>query len=558
VSGRCIPVVFAWVLTVALGNHAVIAGPLFEKYMPYPILKAKHVVQKITNNETNDYDPIISGTNLAWERPGVNHSRSMIFRGGGIQPEKVVSNNFPWLPTADPNPITVNSFRSKTLEGSQLVWLGHTEPTQSSSWGNYGIREALMHFDGSDYNNTAAALLPNNADYQYEWLRSAGNKVVWTASYPDPNPALQKFEIYSYDLAKNQYTQVTQNTSHDVYADVSKNGRIAWTANWDGTEAGLANVDIHMQQGSSTTQLNTSSAGLYPTISDTRAVWFQVNGNQLELVLHDGVSASVIPNTGPVISIRDVAVTEEHVVWRQGTNGANHDIRRFDGTFTNVISLNDVSPNSDSLAASEYRAAWIEDQGSTQSVVFYDGTQSWDVFGGEFSISGIEMSGANMTWEVYQRAPYDMDHEIYAASYYGKWAKLKHAYAVELELTSLDMTGSDTSGADFTGADLSGTRLYEAIMVDAILASAQVEGTDFSNADLTGVLGLDQTVGRAKYSVRTLFPVDFDPVAAGWENLGVVPEPSSVLLFGIGALSLLTLRRRAAVRSGAWVIRTPT
>jgi hypothetical protein len=94
--------------------------------------------------------------------------------------------------------------------------------------------------------------------------------------------------------------------------------------------------------------------------------------------------------------------------------------------------------------------------------------------------------------------------------------------------------------------------------VDAILASAQVEGTDFSNADLTGVLGLDQTVGRAKYSVRTLFPVDFDPVAAGWENLGVVPEPSSVLLFGIGALSLLTLRRRAAVRSGAWVIRTPT
>ena len=173
----------AWVPLILGGIliASTVAGepPLFEKYIPYPIKKAKHVVQKITNNEITDEDPLISGSNLAWERFS-NGDQRMMFRKGGVFPEKNVSGNTQYNPSGAPNPPQTSEIPF-VLSGSQLVWLGHLEPHEPSNWANNGLKEVVMHFDGSVYSNTAGYLSPNNYDYHYGALAIGGTKVAWAA-----------------------------------------------------------------------------------------------------------------------------------------------------------------------------------------------------------------------------------------------------------------------------------------------------------------------------------------------------------------------------------------
>jgi hypothetical protein len=405
-----------------------------------------------------------------------------------------------------------------------------------------------MHFDGSDYSNTAGYLLPNNDDYHYETLAIGGTKVAWAANYPAANPIYQDFDIYSYELGptggQDPFQQLSSNQPHDAYPAVSSTGSVAWMGNFDGTEPGFLNVDMFRRDGATTTQLNTAPAAAYPKIAGNRTAWFQLDGTDLEVVLHDGSSASVIPNTGPVVNMNGLQISESYVAWLQD-NGQKMDVRLYDGNSTNVVWFNSAA-SANYLDISGHRGVWTESEPNLRRVIFYDGSDTTEIFSGDFGISETKISGANLVWEVRDRAVYDSDSEIYAASYFGKWAWLKNIYAVELDLKDLLMTGAYMEGADLTGADLSRTYLYEALLVDAILSSATVEGTDFSNADLTGVIGLGETVGRAKYSLRTIFPEDFDPVALGWENLGVVPEPGALLLAVLGLLAMASWRRRRA------------
>ena len=73
------------------------------------------------------------------------------------------------------------------------------------------------------------------------------------------------------------------------------------------------------------------------------------------------------------------------------------------------------------------------------------------------------------------------------------------------------------------------------------LGGTKIEGTVIDAADV----GLDQTLGLARYSHETDFGLTgFDPVEAGW-LLVAIPEPGTALLLGLGGIGLC-LRARCS------------
>lgn len=103
--------------------------------------------------------------------------------------------------------------------------------------------------------------------------------------------------------------------------------------------------------------------------------------------------------------------------------------------------------------------------------------------------------------------------------------------AESINLINADCSGADFGaaglekalcfGTDFNGASLVGTSFRDGQLNGADFTAATLssgpESADFSGANLTDAVGLDNTVGIARYSASTNFSgTGFDPVAAGW------------------------------------------
>jgi uncharacterized protein YjbI with pentapeptide repeats len=137
-------------------------------------------------------------------------------------------------------------------------------------------------------------------------------------------------------------------------------------------------------------------------------------------------------------------------------------------------------------------------------------------------LKGADLGGANLNWANLTSV------DITEANLSG--AELVNA---NLSLTDLgggrfsgaklrwaDLNGAILSGADFSGADLSnanladagvrGVNLSEADIHDATLSGADLSATDLSSANLAGA-----DLSRARYDDETIWPTNFEPVAAG-------------------------------------------
>ena len=83
-------------------------------------------------------------------------------------------------------------------------------------------------------------------------------------------------------------------------------------------------------------------------------------------------------------------------------------------------------------------------------------------------------------------------------------------------LSNVDFRGANLSGADFSEAVLTNARFGEAAK-GFIDPASSVKDTDFRASDLTGITGINNTVGAALYDANTtLGPAD--PSALGWVN----------------------------------------
>ncbi len=114
-------------------------------------------------------------------------------------------------------------------------------------------------------------------------------------------------------------------------------------------------------------------------------------------------------------------------------------------------------------------------------------------------------------------------------------------FGCDYDLIDASLVGEDLSDINLSGMDFSGADLRSANLQNANLSDADLSGADLSTADLTGadLLG-------AQYNTETIFPLGFDPVAAGMVLVsGIVP---SVGLLGMSALVGLLLLTTLSVR----------
>lgn len=84
-------------------------------------------------------------------------------------------------------------------------------------------------------------------------------------------------------------------------------------------------------------------------------------------------------------------------------------------------------------------------------------------------------------------------------------ARLRYAHLAEADLHFADLTDAILRGADLTKADLTGAHLGHARIDFADLRGANLAGADLTEASLRGAVADDDTV----------WPVGFDPTAAG-------------------------------------------
>ena len=80
------------------------------------------------------------------------------------------------------------------------------------------------------------------------------------------------------------------------------------------------------------------------------------------------------------------------------------------------------------------------------------------------------------------------------------WANLVRVSLTEADLTGVDLTEADLTGANLSQADLTGAELIKVNLIGANLGEATL---------------IQATLAQALYDGNTIFPADFDPVAAG-------------------------------------------
>lgn len=123
----------------------------------------------------------------------------------------------------------------------------------------------------------------------------------------------------------------------------------------------------------------------------------------------------------------------------------------------------------------------------------------------EFKLDKIDLSGANLLWADFRGASLGS-------------ANLQGAFLFEANLTEADLSSANFTRARFTrshldaSADLSRAYLHEAVFVDALLGSTNLNachmsGTILCNVDLSRVKGLEGVhhYGPSEISISTIY-----------------------------------------------------
>ena len=147
-------------------------------------------------------------------------------------------------------------------------------------------------------------------------------------------------------------------------------------------------------------------------------------------------------------------------------------------------------------------------------------------------LSSANLSGAGLVGVKLQNA------SLYNANLSDAWIEGADLRFADLRNASLDNVGISVSNMAF--ADLSGTSLTGALFLNTYLVGANLQSETLFAADLRSAI----------YNDQTLFPADFDPVAAGMiiGDTTFVPLPTGIYLFlsGLMGLGAARIRRKSS------------
>jgi len=125
-------------------------------------------------------------------------------------------------------------------------------------------------------------------------------------------------------------------------------------------------------------------------------------------------------------------------------------------------------------------------------------------------------------------------------------ADLRNVWLQSADLSDADFTSANIRHAIFESANLQGANFADQDFFNVNLHFADLRGADLSNAYLLGLVGgtpyYDSTTNFTGAWINDKYGA-FDPVAAGWISLNIIPEPGTALLLGLG-LAALSRRHR--------------
>lgn len=278
------------------------------------------VIQAVTDNTTQEFEPQMSGDRVAWVGPSGWNLEVFTWKAGDTEPTRVTE--------------TAAHENSVQVSGDRLVWcgrdgtdsdiytwqVGDPSPTRvtDNTIDDYGPqvsgdRIVWCAWDGTDLEvyawragDAAPTQITDNSTHD-SYQQIFGDRIVWSG-YDSTGDS----EIFTWVAGDTSPTQVTDNSTQDTSPQVFGD-RIAWSG-FDGADY---EIYVWTAGDSAPTRITDSPENDYdPQVSDDRVAWWSQNGVQLEV--HTWKVGDVAPLTltdSASLSGHHPRVSGERVVW---------------------------------------------------------------------------------------------------------------------------------------------------------------------------------------------------------------------------------------------------
>ena len=341
-------------------------------------------VKQLTNNDYNDQDPQISGSNVTWVAQVDWSDWEIMYFDGTTQDTRQLTDNG----TSDLAP---------RISGSNVVWqasvLGHSQ---------------IFFYDGVTGDTTQ---ITTNfvGDYAPD---VSGTDIVWEGFHGTDR------DIFFYDSSADSIIQLTDNTYGDQSARISEG-----TAVWEGRDTGGAK-QIMFYNGSDIIQLSSGGNPWFPEMAGTypgpgfSVVWQGYDGSDWEIYMYDGDTTTQVTNNalldGPP------QTDGSSVVWTATVGewpNFEGEVFLYNGSDTMILPNPEWKKSVHSPQVSGSFVVWWANSDVfgyyDGEIMVYDGystTQLTDNTGDDVD---VQISGTNIVWEGYD----GYDYEIFMATY---------------------------------------------------------------------------------------------------------------------------------------------
>ena len=323
-------------------------------------------VNFLTNNNVSDYNPQISGKNIAWVGNDGNDDEIFLYDHDNASVIQLTDND-----TYDSSPQIVDN---------NVVWSG-----------NDGNDREIYLYNGSE----TIQLTDNEVDDDNPQI-SNGN-VAWLSYEGEPNYRyVPDNAIYFYDGTNT--TRLTD--AESVKSSFSLSGdNLAWS-DYDGKDS-----EIFFYDGTGITQLTTNALDEgSPQIDGRNIVWSAYEDGDSEIYFYNGSEITQLTDNDSYDS--DPQISGNNIVW-SSDDGNDREIYLYNGS--SIIQLTDNDRGDYNLGISGDNVIWSSYDGNDDEIYLYNGSSIIQITDNELYDSSPQIDGNNITWTGYG----DNDGEIY-------------------------------------------------------------------------------------------------------------------------------------------------
>ncbi len=348
------------------------------------------IIRQLTNNNYADYNPVISGNNIAWS--GFGDPRIEIFEGN-YQTEVFFYNGSEIIR------LTNNDVgdRHPDIYGTDVIWQSEKEksgivPSNFENW-------SISFFDGteifevpplfSSYQLPSSVPKISNGNVAWRSPSCGGPAVCSVIAYFDGNNT-QKFgrSSFSFDLSGdnlvwNEYIFIGETLpSNQIFL-------------YDKIQTERITTDENDVSGSSSAKIS---------ISGNNIVWQENAGNDAEIFLFDGINIRQITDND--IPDEVLQISENNIIWRRNFGVDNpvpdtientSEIIFYNGTNETQLTNNNVAELN--VQISGKNVVWQQGEGNEAEIFAFNGSRVIQLTNNNIPDENPEISEDNVVWQ---------------------------------------------------------------------------------------------------------------------------------------------------------------